>query len=56
MKIGDKRAHKVIEFTGNHKKDVLAVFNQLTDQDEEKKLLELKRKQREVNEAAKRLF
>lgn len=56
MKIGDKKAHKVVKFTGNHKKDVLACFDQLTEQDEESRLLELERKKREVNEAAKRRF
>ena len=56
MKIGGKKEHKAVKFTGNHKADVLAVFDQITEQDEEKRLLELKRKQREVNEAAKRLF
>ena len=56
MKIGDKREHSVVKSTGNYKKDVLAAFDRLTEQDEERRLLELKRRQREVNEAAKRLF
>lgn len=56
MKIGDKRAHKVVKFTGNQKNDVLACFDQLTEQDDEARLLELELKKREVNEAAKKRF
>lgn len=56
MKIGDKRPNTVVKFTGDHKKDVLACFDQLTKQDQETALLELERKKREVNEAAKKRF
>lgn len=56
MKIGDKKQHRVIVITGNRKNDVLAAWDKMTEEDEERRLLELKRKQREVNEAAKRLF
>lgn len=44
MKIGDKKQDKVVQFSGNQKKDVLAVFEQLTQDDQEEKLLELERK------------
>lgn len=56
MKIGDKREHKVVKLTGNYKKDVLALFDKMTEQDEEERLLNLEKRKREVNEAAKRLF
>jgi hypothetical protein len=56
MKLGDKKQHKVVKFTGNHRKDVLAVFDHMAEQDEEARLMELHRKKRDVNEAAKKLF
>ena len=56
MKIGDKKQDKVVEFKGDTKKYTLDCFNKLTEETEEKKLLELQRKKREVNEAAKKRF
>jgi len=56
MKIGDKRECTVVKFTGNKKHDVLSCFDQQTEAEEESRLLELERRKREVNEAAKTLF
>lgn len=56
MKIGDKKPNNVVSFTGNRKIDVLACFDKLTEDMEEKRILALKEKQREVNEAAKKRF
>ena len=62
MKIGDIRTHRNFKPSGakvdspQYKKDVLALFDKYTEDDEEEKLLELMRKKREVNEAAKRVL
>ena len=56
MKIGDKKLHRVVQFTGNYKKDVLSCFDKITEQGEEETVLELERKKREANEAAKKRF
>lgn len=53
-KIGDKKT--VVKMTGNRKKDVLAIFNQMEEEQEEKKLIELHQKKREINERAKSRF
>lgn len=54
MNIGDKKQNTVVAFTGNRKIDVLACFDKLKEDMEEKRILALKEKQREVNEAAKK--
>lgn len=56
MKIGDRKQHAIIRFTGNKKTDVLACFDQLSEKSEEQRLLRLEERKREVNEAAKRRF
>jgi|GEM_PF-3544975 len=56
MKIGDKRQANVVKFTGDEKKYTLDYFNKLTEDEEERKLIELERKKREVNERAKLRF
>lgn len=56
MKIGDKKQHSVVKFTGDRKKDTLACFENLLEQEQENSLLELEKKKRDVNEAAKRRF
>lgn len=54
IKIGDKKA--VVKMTGDRKKDVLAIFDQMEEEQEEKKLIELQQKKREINERAKSRF
>jgi len=56
MNIGDKKQNIAVAFTGNRKIDVLACFDKLKEDMEEKRILALKEKQREVNEAAKKRF
>jgi len=56
MKIGDKKEQKVVQFTGIQKLDVLACFDEITDRESERMILELERKKRLVNEAAKKRF
>ncbi len=54
IKIGNKKA--VVKMTGDRKKDVLAIFDQMEEEQEEKKLIELQQKKREINERAKSRF
>lgn len=56
MNIGDKKQNTVVAFTGNRKIDVLACFDKLKEDMGEKRILALKEKQREVNEAVKKRF
>ena len=56
MKIGDAKNCNIVNFTGNTKQDVLACFDKLSEDDKESKLLDLKKKQREINEKAKKRF
>jgi|DEB19_MinimDraft_2_1074335.scaffolds.fasta_scaffold21657_4 hypothetical protein len=56
MKFGDKKQNNVVVFTGNRKTDILACFDKLNEDIEEKRILALKEKQREINEAAKKRF
>jgi len=56
MKFCDKKQNNVVVFTGNRKTDILACFDKLNEDIEEKRILALKEKQREINEAAKKRF
>ena len=56
MKIGDKRVDRIVKFTGDSKKDILACFDKLDEEEKEEKLIELQRKKREINERAKSRF
>lgn len=62
MKIGDIRTHRDFKPSGNkvdsigYKKDVLELFIKYEEEEQERKLLDLMQKKREVNEAAKKLL
>ncbi|HEY7883871.1 MAG TPA: hypothetical protein VIC08_02875 [Cellvibrionaceae bacterium] len=56
MKIGDKKLHTVVKFTGDRKTDTLACFDKITEDRQEQALLELERKKAEAREAAKKRF
>jgi len=57
MKIGDKKPElKIVSATTNIKAAVLAAYDKLEHDEEERRLLELAKRQREVNERAKRRF
>ncbi|MDP2607974.1 MULTISPECIES: hypothetical protein [unclassified Oceanobacter] len=54
LKYGDVRP--VRKMTGDHKTDVLSCFDELEAKEQEEQLLTLKRRQREVEERAKKRF
>lgn len=56
IKIGDKKPARTLDAKKPFKEMVMDAFDNLTTEDEEARLLDLKQKQREVNERAKKRF